>query len=65
MASKNNPENRGTITELRVWNGQKVKPVLYINQNRRYIAGQFENGDLVLDPTSKEPIPYQSLPEAA
>jgi hypothetical protein len=59
--SKNNPENRGQVTELRVYNGKKVKPVLFINRNRRYIAAQYENGELVLDPIKKTPIPYQQV----
>ncbi len=59
--SKNNPENRGQVTELRVYNGKKVKPVLFINRNRRYIAAQYENGDLVMDPVKKTPIPYQQV----
>jgi hypothetical protein len=61
MSSKNNPENRGQVTELRVYNGKKVKPVLFINRNRRYIAAQYENGDLVMDPVKKMPIPYQQV----
>jgi hypothetical protein len=61
MSSKNNPENRGRVTELRVYNGKKVKPVLYINRSARFIAAQFEDGTLVLDPVSKNPIPYKSI----
>ena len=57
--SKNNPENRGQTTQLRKYNGKNVKPVLFINRNRRYIAAQYENGDLVMDPITKSPIPYQ------
>ncbi len=59
--SKNNPENRGQVTELRMYNGKKVKPVLYINSNRRYIAAQYETGELVIDPVKKAPIPYQQV----
>ncbi len=61
MSSKNNPENRGQVTELRMYNKKKVKPVLYINGNRRYIAAQFENGDLAVAPGSQFPIPYQQV----
>ena len=61
MSSKNNPENRGKVTELRSYNGKKVKPVLFINRNRRYIAAQYENGELAIDPISKSPIPYQQI----
>ena len=59
--SKNNPENRGMVTELRVYDGKKVKPVMYIDGNRRYIAAMYENDQLALDPDTKQPIPYQSI----
>jgi len=61
MSSKNNPENRGRVTELRKYDGKEVKPVLYINGKNRYIAAMFENGDLVLDSGSGLAIPYQSI----
>ncbi len=61
MSSKNNPENRGKVTELRAYNGKKVKPVLFINRNRRYIAAQYENGELAVDPVTKQPIAYQQV----
>lgn len=61
MSSKNNPENRGMVTELRVYNGKKVKPVLYINRNRRFIAAVYEdNGEFVTD-SSGEPIAHASI----
>jgi hypothetical protein len=61
MSSKNNPENRGRVTELRKFDGKTVKPVLYVNGKSRYMAGQFENGDLVIDKATGLAIPYQSL----
>ena len=61
MSSKNNPENRGQVTELRVFNGKKVKPVLYIDQNRRYMAAQYEDGTLVTEAGSNMPIPYKKI----
>lgn len=64
MSSKNNPDARGEITELRKYGGKKVKPVLFIDGNtrRRYIAAQYEgDGSLVLDPITKLPIPYQAI----
>ncbi len=61
MGSKNNPENRGTITELRKYDGKPVKPVLYINGARRFMAAMFDDNTLAIDPSTKEPIPYQSL----
>lgn len=66
MASKNNPENRGKITELRLWNGKKVKPVLYIQRGvGKYIAAMYEDGSLVIDPQSKLPVAYKNADVAA
>lgn len=61
MSSKNNPENRGKVTELRMYNGKKVKPVLYINRSNRYIAAQYENGELAMNPVTKMPIAYKQV----
>jgi hypothetical protein len=61
MSSKNNPENRGQVTELRVYNGKKVKPVLLLDGHRRYMAAMYENGELAIDPVKKMPIPYQQV----
>ena len=58
--SKNNPENRGKVTELRKWKGKKVKPVLFIQRGvAKYIAAMYEDGNLVIDPTTKLPIAYK------
>ncbi len=63
MSSKNNPENRGTVTELRKYNGKTVKPCRVIDpDNGLDIHGAaFENGDIVMDPVTKRPIPYSSI----
>ena len=64
MSSKNNPENRGRVTKLREYNGKVVKPTYYFGKHRghgNYIAAAYESGDLVLDPVSKRPIPYQKV----
>lgn len=62
MGTKNNPENRGLVTELRTYNGKKVKPILYISGNRRFMAGVYEDsGDLVTEKNSGEAIPYGSM----
>jgi hypothetical protein len=61
MSSKNNPENRGRVTELRKYDGKDVKPVLYINGKNRYIAAMFEDGNLVMDSSTGLAIPYQSI----
>ncbi len=63
MSSKNNPEARGKVTELRVHNGKKVKPVLYVGRSvghGNYIAAQMEDGALVMDRNNK-PIPYKNI----
>lgn len=60
--SKNNPEARGKVTELRKYNGKTVKPVLFIQSGvGRYMAAAYENGDLALDPKTKLPIAYKSV----
>lgn len=62
MSSKNNPEARGKVTELRKYNGKPVKPVLFIQRGAgRYIAAAFENGDLVIDKNTKLPIAYKNI----
>ncbi len=62
MGTKNNPDNRGTITELRKYNGKSVKPVLFISGSTRYIAGAYDGTDnLVIPEGSKFPIPYANL----
>lgn len=61
MSSKNNPLNRNRDTRVKEFDGKKVKPVLFIDQNRRYMAAQFEDGKLVVDAQTKAPIPFQSL----
>lgn len=63
MSSKNNPENRGQVTELRTYNGKKVKPMLYINSElgKKFIAAAYEDGNLAIDPATKMPVPYGSV----
>ncbi len=62
MSSKNNPEARGKVTELRKYNGKVVKPVLFIMRGvGRYIAAAFEDGPLVLDKNTKLPIAYKNI----
>ena len=61
MGTKNNPENRGLVTELRMFNGKKVKPILFISGNRRYIAGAFEeSGDLAIPQGEQFPVVYSA-----
>lgn len=60
--SKNNPESRGKVTELRKYNGKTVKPVLYIQSGvGRYIAAAFEDGSMAIDKNTKLPIAYKNI----
>jgi hypothetical protein len=61
--SKNNPENRGEVTELRKFNGKEVRPVRYINRstNSNFIAAMFADGTLPVDANTKLPIPYSKI----
>ncbi len=62
MSSKNNPEARGKVTELRKYNGKVVKPVLFIKSGvGRYIAAAFEDGNLVIDKNTNLPIAYKNV----
>ena len=62
MSSKNNPEARGKVTELRKYNGKNVKPVLFIARGvGRYIAAAFEDGTMVVDKNTKLPIAYKNI----
>ena len=62
MSSKNNPETRGAVTELRQYNGKTVKPVRIIDPEAgiNFIGAAFDNGQIVLD-VNKRPIPYQQI----
>jgi hypothetical protein len=60
--SKNNPESRGKVTELRKYNGKTVKPVLFIKSGvGRYIAAAFEDGSLAINKNTGLPIAYKSI----
>lgn len=66
MSSKNNPENRGKVTELRTYKGKKVKPVLFIQRGvGKYIAAMYEDGTLVVDTNTKLPVAYKNADAAA
>ncbi|MCD6034487.1 MAG: hypothetical protein K0R63_228 [Rickettsiales bacterium] len=63
MATKNNPKNRGAAGKIKSVNSKTVKPVLYIGTqigHGKYIAAQFEGGDLVMDDAGK-PIPWDAI----
>ena len=64
--SKNNPENRGKVTELRQYNDKKVKPVLFIQRGvGKYMAAAYEDGSLAINPATKLPLAYKDASEAA
>ena len=63
MTSKNNPGRRNRQDKDKVFDGKKVKPVLYVGSyvgHGRYIAAQEEGGKLVSDKEGK-PIPYSQI----
>ncbi|MFW0777098.1 MAG: hypothetical protein ACN2B6_05200 [Rickettsiales bacterium] len=62
MSSKNNPEARGKVTELRKYNGKTVKPVLFIQRGvGRYMAAAYEDGNLAIDKSTNLPIAYKNV----
>lgn len=63
MSSKNNPELRGAVTELRQYNGKPVKPTRIINREEgiNFIGATYEDGSIVIDANSKRPIPYAQI----
>lgn len=63
MTSKNNPGRRNRQDQEKVFDGKKVKPVLYVGfhvGHGRYMAAQEEDGKLVFDKKGK-PIPYSQI----
>lgn len=62
MSSKNNPEARGKVTELRKIKGKVVKPVLFIKSGvGRYMAAAYEDGKLAIDDKTGLPIAYKNV----
>lgn len=60
--SKNNPESRGKVTELRKYNGKTVKPVRFIKSGvGDYMAAAFEDGTLVVPKGGTLPIAYKNV----
>lgn len=62
MSSKNNPELRGAVTELRKHGGKPVKPARIVSQEMKinFIGAVYENGDIVVD-NNKRPLPYSKI----
>lgn len=63
MSSKNNPELRGAVTELRKHNGKTVKPCRIIDSSRGidFIGAAYESGEIVMDAITKRPLPYSTI----
>ncbi len=63
MGTKNNPANRGKQAEGKQYNGKPVKPVLYMGSHvghGKYMAAQFEGGQLVTD-TAGKPLMWDAI----
>ncbi|GGB23909.1 hypothetical protein P7L78_10960 [Tistrella bauzanensis] len=63
MGSKNNPKNRGAVAVEKLFDGKKVKPVLYVGSNvghGRYIAAQDDGGKLVNDHAGR-PVAWRDI----
>ena len=58
-ASKNNPVAREKAKQM-TFNGQNVKPARFISLGRNFIAVQYENGQLALDPQGN-PVPWSKV----
>jgi hypothetical protein len=61
--SKNDPNARGTAGSAKTYEGQKVKPVLYVGTavgHGRYIAVQDEGGKLIMARDGK-PVAYRDI----
>ena len=63
MSSKNNPELRGAVTELRKYKGKSVKPCRVIDSSRGidFIGAAFDTGEIVTDSSTQRPIPYSQI----
>jgi uncharacterized protein YpmB len=61
-ASKNNPTQRKKA-EQRMYKDKPVKPVRYIDRDLRanYMSAQYENGNLVEDEASGNPIKWEAI----
>jgi len=63
MSSKNNPELRGAVTELRKYNGKAVKPTKIIDRENKvnFIGACYDDGSIVVDANTKRPIAYGEI----
>lgn len=63
MGSKNNPQNRGAASKGKTFDGKPVKPVLYVGSHvghGKYIAAQYDNGQMVVDKDGK-PLMWDAI----
>lgn len=61
--SKNNPNSRKANVQ-KLHQGKAVKPVQYIGPYGKYIAAQYEGGDLIVEDNDNDesrPIPYTKI----
>jgi hypothetical protein len=58
-ASKNNPTTREKAKEI-FFNGKKVKPVLCIYGKNKYMAVQYETGEMAFD-RDGIPLPWSKV----
>ncbi|MFM9889472.1 MAG: hypothetical protein ACKVOE_02335 [Rickettsiales bacterium] len=63
MSSKNNPEMRGEVTQLRKYKDKVVKPCRIINREEGLdiLGAAYENGEIVIDAVTKRAIPYSEI----
>lgn len=63
MSSKNNPEMRGEVTQLRKYKGKVVKPCRIINREEGLdiLGAAYESGEIVIDAVTKRAIPYSEI----
>lgn len=63
MGTKNNPQNRGQGAKGKEFGGKPIKPVMYLGSqvgHGKFVAAQYENGDLVLGQNGA-PIPWDAI----
>lgn len=58
--SKNNVANRGASARIKMYDGKPVKPVKLISQGKRYMAAQYEDGQLVKGQNG-DYVPYSAI----
>lgn len=58
-ASKNAPTNREKSKDI-FYNGKKIKPVKFVGESITYMAGEYEDGNMVCD-SAGNPLPWSNL----